>query len=109
MKRISQDILRALFDYDPEGFLVWKVSESNRVRVGQRAGCLDISSGYWRVGIKGRCFRYHRVIYAWHTGEWPPLIDHRDNDTQNNKIENLRSLTPSQNTYNRKDYKVKEH
>jgi len=44
----------------------------------------------------------HRLIYLWHTGKMPVFIDHKDQNKTNNKIENLRPATKSQNNCNTK-------
>ena len=48
---------------------------------------------------KKQYFRY-QIIFLWHNGYIPKLIDHADRDTLNDKIENLREATPSQNNRN---------
>lgn len=98
--------LKEVFDYDPNtGCLTWKVQNSNRVSVGDRAGWV-----YERRGRKSRMVRLnglnlqeHRVIWAWFYGKWPDhIIDHRDNNAENNRIKNLRECSHSQNTMNSK-------
>jgi N-formylglutamate amidohydrolase len=43
----------------------------------------------------------HRVAWMLHYGSWPStLLDHRDGDGCNNKIENLREATKAQNGSN---------
>lgn len=47
----------------------------------------------------------HRIAWALHYGEWPDpesYIDHIDGDRSNNKIENLREVTPHENAKNKK-------
>lgn len=87
------------FEYDPEGFLLWRVSRSSSVEVGQKAGSLD-PRGYTRIYARGRQWYLHRLVYAYHTGEWPEYIDHIDRDKKNNRIENLRPTDKGLNTAN---------
>jgi hypothetical protein len=42
----------------------------------------------------------HRLFFYWHNGYLPKLVDHKDINPQNNKIENLRELTKSGNKRN---------
>ena len=59
------------------------------------------ASGYLRIGILGKCMQFHRVIWAYHYGEWPSgQIDHINHDRADNRIENLRIVTHSENAKN---------
>lgn len=54
--------------------------------------------------IKGRqhCLFYHQVVWIVCHGEYPKgEIDHIDRNRMNNKIENLRDVTSSQNEWNK--------
>lgn len=91
----------SLFRYD-DGQLIWKVSPCNRVHIGDTAGTIG-AAGYIYVRIDGKGCRIHRVIYHMFHGHCPPkpkVIDHVDNNPLNNRIENLREATPSQNRMN---------
>jgi hypothetical protein len=50
----------------------------------------------------GRAYKLalHRLFFYWHYGYLPKLVDHKDNNPQNNKIENLRDLNKSGNALN---------
>jgi hypothetical protein len=84
-----------------DGTLYWKVKKSNCINIGDVAGSKD-RDGYLLTRLNGKTYRNHRVIYAMHHGEWPELVDHIDGDILNNRIENLRKATASQNSQNRK-------
>lgn len=80
-----------------EGRLIWGVGS----RFGFEAGTVN-SSGYKVCKHKGKMYFVHRIIYEMHTGESPKFIDHIDGNRLNNRIENLREATPSQNQCNHK-------
>ena len=67
--------------------------------------------GYYYIELrknsKRKIFFLHRLIYEAHNGTIPEglFIDHIDNNTQNNNIENLRLVTKSQNSFNQKTRK----
>lgn len=92
------ETLRNLFKYE-DGKLIRKVTTGNKV-TGSVAGFLQ-NTGKLCVKIKGKTYLLHRVIFAYHYGHIPKCIDHVDGDTQNNRIENLRPATHSQNMCNR--------
>jgi hypothetical protein len=63
--------------------------------------------GYIRIEINKKLYHLHRLIYKYHNEEWDMIyshnnqIDHIDIDSTNNKIENLRIATGSQNCRNK--------
>ena len=96
---ITQDFLREIFDYK-DGNLVWKINRTNGIKAGDIAGSKQ-KSGYIRVSIKDRPHSVHRLIFLWHHGYLPKSVDHKDRNRSNNKIENLRAATATQNQGNR--------
>lgn len=86
---LTKEKLHELFEYR-NGDLYWRQS---------KAGTID-GSGYFQTGIRGKYFKNHRLIFLMHHGYLPALIDHIDGNRLNNKIENLRAATRSQNSFN---------
>lgn len=68
-------------------------------RAGERAGGLN-SKGYRQICFKGRFYVEHRLIFWMHHGFLPRCIDHIDGQKENNRIENLRASSLSQNQHN---------
>lgn len=91
------------FSRQPCRILTPEVSSHGRFR--NRLGCISLgsltSSGYFRVGIDGSNFFVHRLVAFAFLG--PPkaenrwLVNHRDNNPSNNRLENLEYVSPSQN------------
>lgn len=81
-----------------DGNLYWK----SGLRKGKKAGAPG-TYGYIYLSVNGKRYSGHRIIWEMHNGEIPKgiWIDHKDRNTSNNKIENLRLATPSQNHINR--------
>lgn len=94
----SCELLRSLFDYDEKtGIVTNKTSTSNRIKVG------DVVKGggrYLRVGIKGKRYALHRLIWKMYYGETPDEIDHINGDKHDNRLENLRNIAHHQNQKN---------
>lgn len=92
-KMPSQAVLREWFDYDPEtGELRYKSGEEV---------CPNSQRSYKLVMVKGERYLIHRIIWKWMTGEDPTeRVDHRDRNKRNNKWNNLRLATASQNVAN---------
>ena len=97
---ISREYLNERFEYE-DGELYWKVVYSNRLKIGQIAGDRD-GRGYRRVMLGKQHYKMHRLIWIMHNGDIPEGIvaDHIDRDIDNNKIENLRLATKSENALN---------
>lgn len=88
---ITKEFVEDVLEYR-DGELYWKPF---------KAGTHD-GNGYLQVGIQRRYFKVHRLIFLMHHGYLPEVIDHIDGNRQNNRIENLREATRSQNGYNSK-------
>lgn len=97
--------LKEVLHYNPEtGIFIWLKTLSNRTKVGYNAGTHK-NNGYMRIDIDGYFYYAHRLAFLYMTGEWPKNeIDHIDNIRDNNKWENLREVTRSQNNKNRPHY-----
>ena len=97
---ITQDLVKELFDYK-DGKLYWKVRKANRTKIGDEAGCTEVQ-GYRVIKINDKLYKTHILIWLWYFGELPPnQIDHINQVRDDNRIENLRSVTQQQNLRNK--------
>lgn len=99
------DKVRALYSYDAgEGVLRWREPSSPSVKVGDPVGSVS-SKGYLRTEIDGVTYAVHRLIWLYVHGEMPNQIDHINRVVTDNRLSNLRNVTPSENTKNKGLYK----
>lgn len=82
-----------------DGDLVWK-SPGKSELIGKKAGRVD-ALGYRHIHVsRCRMVAVHRLIFLMHHGWLPEVVDHRDGNTSNNRIDNLRAATTCQNMRN---------
>lgn len=101
---LTQKDVRELLDYNPiTGALTNKVSRA-RAAQGDVAGFVDYQ-GYRMVKIKGFRYSAGRIIWLWMTGAWPACeIDHINTIRDDDRFENLREASRSENCVNKNSY-----
>ena len=97
---ITQEQLKNFFEYK-DGNLHWKIKKCKNIIIGQIAGSYA-PRGNIDIMINGKVYKAHRLIFLFHHGYLPKILDHIDGNPLNNKIENLREATNSQNMCNTK-------
>lgn len=100
---ITQHELHERLSYDPEtGMFRWR-HKRRGLRAGSIAGTI-LSNGYRRIKQGSVLYLAHRLAWFYVHGEWPQRdIDHINGDRDDNRIENLRQATRSQNCMNAGD------
>jgi hypothetical protein len=71
------------------------------VKEGRLVG-VDDGRGYMRLQVNHRKYYVHQIVFLLHHGFLPKCIDHADGNQKNNKIDNLRAATVSENMRNTK-------
>lgn len=104
MVEVTQDRLKLLYKYDPVTGIFTSNKYSKPVGFAHR-GYLVVE--LWHNG-KERKFKLHQLAWLYVHGSWPfPMIDHINQIKTDNRIENLREVTSSQNHQNLSIYKTK--
>ena len=87
--------------YYKDGFLYWKAINSNRAKINTKAGTIT-THGRRFIRLSGKSLMSNRAIFLFHHGYLPEMVDHINHDFTDDRIENLRAATRSQNQRNRK-------
>lgn len=106
---VSRLVERLYFDTD--GVLRWRNCPSmpkqwNSVWPGREAFTAVDGKGYRHGSLDKTYLRLHRVVWAMSHGSWPSgEIDHINGNRLDNRLENLRLVSASENHRNQKQYK----
>lgn len=89
----NQEFLKAIFEYDPETGILSK----NGYEVGT-----GVSDRPQQTRVHGQMYKVSRLIWKYMTGEEPIVVDHINGDHKDNRFINLRNVTYTTNSRNKK-------
>jgi len=108
---LTQEYLKEVLHYNQEtGLFIREKSYTGSVKRGDIAGYeVHSRSGnhkrYMQISVKSKSYYAHRLAYLFMKGSWPETeIDHIDGNGLNNKWNNFRFVTKSENLKNKKMY-----
>jgi len=91
---ITQAELKKKVSYDPETGIF------TRKETGEKIGYPD-KDGYINFNVNGKLRKAHRMAWLYHNGVLPKMIDHINGVAWDNRIVNLRAVTPVESALNR--------
>jgi len=99
---LTQAELKSILDYNPDtGIFTRTKTICNRAKQGDIVGSRN-DSGYLFVRIATHSYRLHRIAVLFMTGAFPKdYIDHINHIKDDNRWDNLRECTKTQNGVNR--------
>jgi len=97
---LSLERLHEALDMQADGTLIWKITKK-KAKIGNVAGNLG-KDGYIRIKLDCVRIQAHVVVFAFTHGRFPTMwLDHINGIRNDNRPENLREVTGSQNNQNR--------
>lgn len=98
---MNHELLTHLFIYDRDaGTLAWRnPPKQHPFLKGKILSKID-ATGCITVGIKGKLYKVHRLIWFIENNTWPKMIDHINGDRKDNRIINLRGVESRTNQQN---------
>lgn len=102
MNELTQKRLKECLLYIAETGMFFWLSSRGSARSGTVAGATD-AYGYVNIRIDGRLYKAHRLAWLYEYGVWPDsVIDHINNNPNDNRLANLRDVSQSVNMHNAK-------
>lgn len=103
---LTQDRIKELCTYCPETgeFIALTARCNGRYKAGEPLGGITgiNDNKYYVAKLDGKAYGLHRVAWLYVHGWMPDMVDHRDGNPLNNRIENLRPADSTRNGYNKK-------
>lgn len=103
---ITAEELRRILNYDPEtGIFTWRAKISDKVVIGRIAGVVATNGHRYITAFKKHMLA-SRLACLYMTGKWPAQqIDHKNRVASDDRWDNLREATHSENIWNREKAK----
>lgn len=104
--KLTKEYVASIFEYR-DGKLYWlprdvshAENKSFNKRFSFKAAGHKVEGKYTNIRLNGKTCKAHRLIFLMFHGYTPAIIDHINQDKRDDRIENLRAATKSQNQAN---------
>lgn len=99
---MNQETLKTLVRYDRDSGKFFSLNERTSRRTDSEMKGNVNERGYLRIVLNGKKYKAHRLAWIYEYGAIPEgmQIDHKDRNKLNNRIDNLRLATSTQNKQN---------
>ena len=101
---ITREELIGILEYDGKsGVFKWlKLPKNSAGLIGRQAGTVKVSRGkkYLVIGMHGARYSAHRLAWLYVYGYMPQIVDHKNGDSLDNRIDNLNTCTVAENCQN---------
>ena len=100
---MDKEALKSVLHYDPAtGVFRRRFAKAYNAKPWSVAGRIT-TNGYVQIVVDGKQYMAHRLAWLYIHGEWPrQQVDHINGCKTDNKIENLRDVSQSENLLNQK-------
>jgi radical SAM protein with 4Fe4S-binding SPASM domain len=103
---LIQERLLQVLDYSPKTGVFTRRLKQTGVAQGAIAGSMD-QGGYLVTSVDGKLYKCHRLAWLYIIGNWPQgVIDHINGNKSDNRFENLRDVTKTQNIQNQRKAQI---
>lgn len=99
MNELTQEYLKTILVFNSVTGDFVRLESAGGAKAGDIAGCR--ANGYVQIGVKSKLYLAHRLAFLYMTGEWPKAdVDHINHIKDDNRWQNIRECTRSQNKAN---------
>jgi hypothetical protein len=100
---LTQAELRQILRYEPETGFFYRIKPTRGAKKDVMVGSYKKPKSYVRIGVNGKNYLAHSLVWLWTYGYFPKDdIDHINGNKHDNRLENLRIVSRSENNQNRR-------
>lgn len=98
---LTQEELKKHLDYNPATGAFFRISQDKKRNIPNKKINGKTSNGYVVIRVNGKKYKAHRLAWLYVYGSFPKgQIDHINRLRDDNRINNLRDVTPLENAQN---------